>query len=169
LQKSAERSATISSLEELSELLFDVRQRMHEKNDKLAFDSALQDQATRKRKRGSSAYVSEAVNSLSSISTIVSPYEKATVSKWSDKVASATGGASEQNKFKALGTQNTWSQIENILSQDMPRLVERSKARKGNGGKAMKVVGRVRASSPARHVFRLTRYIFTPRTLCMSQ
>lgn len=77
------------------------------------------------------------------------PHEQTTISKWSDKVSSATAALGSQNKFKALGPQNTLRQIESILSQDMDRLVERSRIRRaGTGGKAIKVVGRDGAHEP---------------------
>ena len=78
----------------------------------------------------------------------VLPHARTTISKWSDKVSAASGGlATQQNKFKAIGTQNTLSQIETILSQDMDRLVERSRVRRGGQGTA-KVVGRNEALQP---------------------
>ena len=82
----------------------------------------------------------------------MSPYERTVISRWSDKVSAAGGSASsqQQNKFKAIGTQNTLSQIDGIVGQDMERLVERTRVRRSGGGRAahVKVVGRDRALEP---------------------
>lgn len=135
---------TRASLEELSELLFSIRSQLYEQNEKIDINKA----ASRKRKRGSADYLDEALDALSSIEQAVLPYEHTTIAKWSDKVASASAALGSQNKFKALGPQNTLRQIESILTQDMDRLVERSRIRRGPSGKTVKVVGRDAALEP---------------------
>lgn len=135
---------TKNSLEELSELLFSIRTQLHERNDKLQISSA----TSKKRKRGSPEYLDNALEAASEMAELVNSHEHTTISKWSDKVSSATSALGSQNKFKALGPQNTLRQIESILSQDMERLVERSRIRRGASGKAIKVVGRDGAHEP---------------------
>lgn len=135
---------TRASLEELSELLFSIRSQLYEKNEKIDVSTA----ASKKRKRGSSDYLDEALDALGTVEKTVLPFEHTTISKWSDKVSSATAALGSQNKFKALGPQNTLRQIESILAQDMDRLVERSRIRRGPSGKTVKVVGRDAALEP---------------------
>lgn len=135
---------TKKSLEELSELLFSIRTQLHERNDKLQMSSA----TSKKRKRGSPEYLDNALEAASQMAELVNSHEHTIISKWSDKVSSATSALGSQNKFKALGPQNTLRQIESILSQDMERLVERSRIRRGASGKAIKVVGRDGAHEP---------------------
>lgn len=139
-----ESSKTKTSLEELSELLFSIRSQLYDRNETLDISHAI----SKKRKRGSSEYIDGALQALTSIEETVLPYEHTTISKWSDKVSSATSALGSQNKFKALGPQNTLRQIESILSQDMDRLVERSRIRRGPSGKTVKVVGRDGAHEP---------------------
>lgn len=139
-----EISKTKASLEALSELLFDIRSNLYSKNDKVDVSAA----TSKKRKRASSEYIDNAMDVLYSMGETIVPYEHSTISKWSDKVSSASSALGNQNKFKALGPQNTLRQIESILSQDMDRLVERSRIRRGPSGKIVKVVGRDGAHEP---------------------
>lgn len=133
-------SGTTEALEELSELLFTLREGLHRTNDKLTMPDSGE---SRKRKRGSTDYLDAALEDLANLSSIVLEHERSVITKWSDKISSASMNAGQQNKFKAIGAQNTLAQIEQTLAQDMARLVERTKVRRGTGGKVVKVVGRV--------------------------
>lgn len=144
LQSGDELTRTKASLEELSELLFSIRQTLHENNDKIDLSSAV----NKKRKRGSPDYTDSAMDAVTAIAQLTNSHEHNTISKWSDKVSSASTSLGAQNKFKVLGPQNTLRQIETILSQDMDRLVQRSRIRRGAGGKAIKVIGRDGAHAP---------------------
>lgn len=135
---------TIDTLEELSELLFRIRTDLYTTNEHLQLPATTR----HKRKRGTADYADVSIDDNAALTAAILPHERSIISKWSDKVSAATGGAAnQQNKFKAIGTQNTLTQIDTILSQDMERLVERSRVRRGGQGVA-KVVGRNEALQP---------------------
>ena len=130
----------VRQLEELSEMLFDLRAKLYRQNDEIAIKLG-------KRKRGTSNYLETALTAIEESAAPILAHERAAITKWSDKVAAATSGAVSQNKFKAIGTQNTLTQIDNILQSDMSRLIDRTQTRRGAAGKSVKVIGRVRRSS----------------------
>lgn len=136
----AELNTAVNNLEKLSEALFALREHLYRDNDKLDTSNL----ASNKRKRSGTEYVDDALSSLDAIASLVREQERSTISKWSDKVAAATVSGASQNKFKAIGTQNTLVQIDNIIAADVDRLVERTRIRRGGGTKVVKVVGRVR-------------------------
>ena len=141
-----EHAQAINSLEELSELLFSLRWKLYDTNDKLSLTFP-----NKKRKRGSPAYVDVALKDLEACSGDISTYERSVILKWSDKILSATMEG-QLNKFKAIGSQNTVAQIDGILAQDMERLIERTRVRRGPGTNLTKVIGRV--SQMPRMIFR---------------
>lgn len=128
----------------MSELLFHIRSELYARNDQLKLPKS----SRQKRKRGSADYADAALDDAAAIIVNVLPTERSTISKWSEKVSAASSGlASQQNKFKAIGTQNTLAQIDTILSQDMKRLVDRARVRRSGQG-APKVIGRNEALQP---------------------
>lgn len=140
----AEHRRAIESLEGLSDVLFSLRTQLQERNDRLSVPDGV---SGRKRKRGSFTFVQESMDDLAELEDVCAPHYKAVITKWSDKV-SAASSVGQQNKFKAIGAQNTWTQIENILHSDMSRLSERTKIRRGQGGKPVKVIGRDSVHEP---------------------
>lgn len=142
-------AGVLAEVRELNEELFALRKDLIQTNEKL--DVPVNFGAARKRKRASGdGYLAASLADLASLESILEPYLRTTITKWSDKVLAASGLAiGRDKKFKAVN-QNAMSQIDHALSrEERERLIKRSRVRRStatveNGVKA-KVVGKEEA------------------------
>ncbi|GAA5939674.1 hypothetical protein JCM1841_001147 [Sporobolomyces salmonicolor] len=136
-------SETFSELEKLSEELFGLREGLAAENEKVEVPQGFGERRKRKRgeEEGQDEWLEETLKDLATLESILNPFLRQTVTKWSDKVLAASGlslsrGGSDK-KFKAVN-QNAMAQIDHSLSStERERLLKRTRVRRGEG----KVVG----------------------------
>lgn len=101
-----------------------------------------------------SAWLSSTLSDLSTLSTLLDPLLRTTVTKWSDKVLAASGlslksgGGGADKKFKAVN-QNAMQQIDHALSAstgERERLIKRTRVRRTMEGVGSVVLGKVGAA-----------------------
>lgn len=110
-----------SAIYDLLDTIFQLRVKLYER------DAVSSDIQVKTKKRNFSAYMDQ----TELLDTTLESYRKSVLTKWSNKVNSASGSAAlNSNKFTVIN-QNSASQVESNL-QDMGRLVKRTKLNRRN-------------------------------------